>query len=179
MTEWGQDKPNFGASVQGEHFRVRTKPGPLAKRFVVEFTGALGLRAKRATIVHARLFPWEDHQISATTPSGRAVRLFINIDESPKTIATERLGKLLFRTLSEFATNSQVREEVHLLKYQGVVTFDWASVAKVVPHADKMFTLYWNLQAVSRLQIHKPTVASRLAELSNSGPIPGDFSWSH
>ena len=102
------------------------------------------------------------------------------MDKSPKTVATERLGKALFKTLQEFANAKEITDEIHWPKYQGVVTLNWASVAKVVPHPDRTYTLYWNAEAVARLQTHKPSIANRMAELttSNSSAGAADCEWS-
>ena len=180
LEEWGSDSPStFQKYELDVHYRIRHRPGSLGKRFILEFIGPGDVGAKRCTAAYSRLRnsgQWRD--LFCQDPSGNSHKLFVNIDKSPKTVATERLGKHMFKVLEDEMGRLKVTKELHLLRWQGICTVDWVSLAKVVPAADRSFAIYWNMEQVESLGVDRNRVAARMAEVARNFGVTDNVQWS-
>ena len=128
------------ASCEGEKAKLE---GPnLGNNFVLQFSGCSVLAARRSKKAHSLLRDaggqWRELKVQA--PSGESIDLYVGIDKKPKQLQTERAGNRLLKHLE--AKHSG--QDFGLVRREGMVTWKWQPLARVVPHHDGHCDVEWN-----------------------------------
>ena len=134
----------------------------LAKRWVITFGGDHGLQARRARKC-LNLLKGSDgiwRRLKAISPLGEAVDLFLSADKSKKRIATEVLTKRLHGLIQDQL--GQPTRALHMLKPEGLVTYQWKPLAKVTANADGSAVCQWNPVVADKLQIDRVCITDAM-----------------
>lgn len=132
--------------------------GPtLGKRFVLQFHGTSGLAARRARkfnyTMRNKSGEWE--KLFAKSPTDGDVRVYINIDKSPRHIKTEIQTKRPEKTIKNLLPSNHIHANRYTKAKEGQIFADWKPLAKLSMSEEAPPTILWNHQVVHDLGFDK------------------------
>eukprot|EP00972_Heterocapsa_arctica_P069423 10258372-Heterocapsa_arctica.AAC.1 len=133
---------------------------PLEKSFIIQFTGATALAARRARkfiSLQRSDEGWKDFH--AHTPDGSETRIYIDKDKNRKQIKTEVLGRKLLRILkTKFTAKDFVNQ-----KRTGIINSNLLPLARIVVLGPESHKIEWQVQYMEELGIDRDDIDTAMA----------------
>ena len=149
------------------------------QRFVIQFSGAGGLAAKRAAkfLQCMRLADGSFTRHFVAAAGGQNAEVFTAPDKSPKTVRIEILSKRLKKIIDKL--HPALASKTRCNRKDGTISVDWVSVARVVVASkDAPPKVVWNLAACAVHSIEPEAVRISFEEFSSSATSSAPITWS-
>ena len=106
--------------------------------------------------------------LETTSPTGRAIRLYINRDRNPRQVKEDILGKRLQKIVAQQLEQKGTPLRCFYKKRDTTLFVNWQPVAKLIVEGPERFYVKWNHVAAEPLGLDREAVAIALDTVRES-----------
>jgi hypothetical protein len=146
----------------GEEYILRGSDLGLSKKWTFQFLGDDGTanrrRNKALQLLKNTDGTWT--RIEVVTPLDRTLPLYINVDKTLRRTITEVMTKRLQTVIQDQLP--RLKDAVHAVRREGLVTFQWRPLAQVEVKDDKNVVTKWNPPILQKSGLNKATIIAAM-----------------